>query len=99
VSDKPNLKVLSGGISSSTTTVSARVEPLDLSSYPKGRLKYFTNASEEHKGTVLALNPEIVDTIFTFPKTEYTGIYSKNGLTWVVAENFEYTSKQLQKDQ
>jgi len=45
------------------------------------------------------LNPEIVDTIFTFPKTEYTGIYSKNGLTWVVAENFEYTSNQLQKDQ
>ena len=97
MSNIPNLKVLSGGITSSTTTVSTRIEPLDLSSFPKGKLKYFTNVSEEHKETVLALNPEVVDTIFTFPKTGYTGIYSKTGYTWIVAESFEYSANQLQK--
>lgn len=93
---KPNLTVHSGGNSSTNSSLSARVEPLDFANYPKGKLKYFTNAVEEFKGTALALNPEIVASIFVVSKTNYTGIYSKEGMTWIVAENFEYVIEKLQ---
>ena len=87
---KPTLTIHSGG--ANTSPSETKIPTLDFSNLPSTNLCYFTNASKEHSGTRLAINPAIIDTVFEIPRNgfNYTGLYNnQNSYLWIIAENFE----------
>ena len=93
---KPTFTIHSGGANTSPSEV--KIPTLDFSNLPPTHLCYFTNASKEHSGTRLAINPAIIDTIFEIPKDgfHYTGLYNnQNSYLWIVAENFEDVTRRI----
>ena len=60
----PALTIHSGGANTSPSEL--KIPTLDFSNLPSTNLCYFTNASKEHSGTRLAINPAIIDTVFEY---------------------------------
>ena len=87
---KPTLTIHSGGANTSPSEL--KIPTLDFSNLSSTHLCYFTNASKEHSGTRLAINPAIIDTVFEIPRNgfNYVGLYNnQNSYLWIIAENFE----------